>query len=80
MVFFSLNLKGPASAKDVTLKIVGKITKLDLTSAANLKKHYLDLVVGTGFNTQCHVLVSQSLRFVARVNLISQTVNGLKQG
>ena len=47
----NLRLKEPATFQDVTLKVLGKVLKIDVFSARNLKLVIGDVTVGTSTNT-----------------------------
>ena len=75
-----MKLSEPKNVKDVTLKALGKAFKFDLTSSRNLNVAVTDSAVSSGFNTNCMVLLSQSLKYATRVNLLHDAVNTMKEG
>ena len=79
-IYCRLKLSEPKTFEDVTLKALGKAFKFDLTSSRNLKVAVTDMALSSGFNTNCMVLLSQSIKYAARVNLLNKEVNTMKEG
>ena len=62
------------------MKILGKLFRHDVFSSKKVQEMILDVGTGVGANTNCGILMSQTQKFAARVNLLKDIVQNLKEG
>ena len=70
----------PANFKDVTLKALSKVLKIDLFGPRKLKKLFMGSAIVSSLNTNCLELATQCQMYGAYVNEINEEIAGLKEG